>query len=221
MRLIAIALLSLCLVSSGAFAGQARSGLLEPGMLETLSGRVDVVNQGQTMVMKLAAGSGDRWFRVETDSLTPLPKSFSASAEVFHWQGHLLLMVPQEKRALFFSIRDFRSALPLAPTKQEDLGPVRDAAALDSLLAGYEVTRIPTATLIASAQGPRALPSISIGDRDLRNKVFYPPPNPDGGLGTCGTSCSTNCADGSSCTASCASPRCAKCSCPASCTCSF
>jgi hypothetical protein len=213
-----IALLAFCLASSGAFAKPARSGA-EPGVLETLTGHVDVINQGQTIVMKLAGGSGDRWFRVETNSLTPLPDSFSTdSAEILYWQGHLLLRVPQARKAFHFLIPDFKPPKILAPVA-DGLGPVRTASALDDLLAGYEVTRIDTATVIASAQGPRARLSISVEGKDPKPKVFYQPPSPGGGPSGCGTSCSIACGDGSSCSVNCASPRCASCSCPASCTC--
>jgi hypothetical protein len=225
MRRISLTILVLCLVASAAVAGPARNELLEAGVLQTFSGRIDVVNQGQGMEMKLATDSGDRWFRVETRSLTPLPRSFSAgSAEVYYWQGHLLVMVPQEKRALFFSLRDFRPARP-APWIKENLGPVRDAGALDALLSGYEVTRVSSAVMIASSQGPRALEAISIGgsgeDHNFRDKVFYQDPGGGGGSANCSTNCSTHCGDGSSCSVTCVSPRCASCDCPASCSCVF
>ena len=210
-----IAVLAFCLLASGAFAKPARSGV-EPGVLETLTGPVDVVNKGQTVVVKLA-GAEDRWFRVETSRPTPLPDSFSAdSAEIFYWQGHLLLMVPQEKKAFHFSMPDFKPARVPA-LAAEGLGPVRDASGLDALLAGYEVLQIDTANEITSAQGPRA--RLVIEEKSPRTKQFTPPPNPGGGLGSCGSSCSTACGDGSSCSTSCVSPRCASCSCPASCSC--
>lgn len=224
MRLTVTSFLVGLLISSGAFAKPVRSGT-EPGVLETLTGHVDVVNQGRSLVMKLklGAGAGDRWFRVETDSLLPLPGSFSAdSVEILSWQGHLLLRMPAEKKAFLVSMQGFRPA-PVPPAAAAGLGPVQTPASLDAFLAGYDVTRIDSATEIASSQGPRALASISIDleRRDPMTKSFYPPPNPSsGGVGTCGNSCSITCGDFSSCTATCTAPRCAKCSCPAACTCS-
>ncbi|MBW8876705.1 MAG: hypothetical protein JF614_17210 [Acidobacteria bacterium] len=218
MRPTMIAVLAFCLASSGAFAKPARSGA-EAGVLETLSGQVDVINKGQILVLKLAGDAGDRWFRVETNSLMPLPGSFSAkSAEVFFWQGHLLLLVPGERKAIHFLLPGFIPGKVLTPAAG-GLGPVSSASGLDALLAGYEVTRIDTATAITSAQGPRA--RLVIEGRTPEAKQFTPPPNPNGGPGSCGTSCNINCGDGSSCTASCTGARCASCTCPASCSCSF
>jgi hypothetical protein len=225
MRLTVVAFLAgLLVASSGAFAKPVRSGT-EPGVLETLTGHVDVVNQGRTLVMKLKldAGAGDRWFRVETDSLLPLPASFSAdAAEILYWQGHLLLRMPAERKAFLVSMPGYRPA-PVPPAAAAGLGPVRTDASLDAFLAGYDVTRIDSATEIASSQGPRARVSIGIDreGREPENKSFTPPPNPgSGGVGTCGNSCSITCGDFSTCTANCTTPRCASCSCPASCTCS-
>lgn len=224
MRRISLLIFVLSFVASAALAGPPRNVMLEPGVLLTYSGHLDVVNLGQGMEMRLATDSEDRWFRVETESLTPLPKSFSASdAEVFYWQGHLLVMVPDEKRALHFSARDFKPVQP-SPWVKENLGPVRDAAALDVLLAGYEVTRVPSTIMIGSSGGPRGPEALSIErageDRNVRDKVFYQSPGGGGGAG-CSTNCSTNCADGSHCSVTCVSPRCASCSCPASCSCGF
>lgn len=223
MRLTVAAFLAALLISSSfAFAKPARSGT-EPGVLETLTGHVDVVNQGRSLVIKLDVGAGARWFRVETDSLLPLPDSFSAdAAEILYWQGHLLLRIPAEKKAVLVSMPGYRPA-PVPPAAAAGLGPVRTDASLDAFLAGYDVTRIDSATEIASSQGPRALASIGIDreGREPENKSFTPPPNPgSGGVGTCGNSCSITCGDFSSCSATCTAPRCAKCSCPASCTCS-
>jgi hypothetical protein len=225
-RRIALAVVALSLVATAALAGQARNVLLEPGALKTFSGRIDVVNRGQGMEMMLATDSEDHWFRVETESLTPLPKSFSAShAEVFYWPGHLLVMIPDEKRALHFTVRDFRPARP-SPWVKDNLGPVRDAAALDALLAGYEVTRVTSAIMIGSSQGPRGgLEALSLeraGEgRIAGDKVFYQPTDTGNGGVNCGASCEIRCNDGSSCSTSCVSPRCAKCSCPTSCSCGF
>ncbi|HYX25754.1 MAG TPA: hypothetical protein VFC23_16495 [Thermoanaerobaculia bacterium] len=218
MKRIVIAVLALGLASAVAFAKPTRSGV-EPGVLETLTGHMDVVNHGQTVVVKLAGDAGDRWFRIETSNLNPLPSSFSASsAEILYWQGHLLLLAPRDRKAVLFSMPGFIPGRVLA-SEAENLGPARSASDLDAFLAGYEVTRIDTATEITSAQGPRA--RLVIEKRTPETKAFTQPPNPGGGPGGCGTSCTIACADGSSCSTNCASPRCATCSCPASCTCSF
>jgi hypothetical protein len=224
MRVTMTAILALLLFSSGAVAKPGRS-IAEPGVLETLAGHVDIVNKGRSLVMKLALDgvAGERWFRVETDNLLPLPGSFSAdAAEVLYWQGHLLLRVPGERKAFLFSMPGLVPA-PVPPAAAAGLGPVRSASTLDAFLAGYDVTRIDSATEIASSQGPRARVSIGIDreGREPEDKSFTPPPNPgSGGVGTCGTSCSIICGENSSCSANCTSPRCAKCSCPAACTCS-
>jgi len=209
-----IALLAFCLASSGAFANPARSAA-QPGALETLTGQMDVDVKGQMVVVKMSGAAGERWFRVATSRPTPLPSSLSAdSAEMFYWQGHLLLLVPRDRKAIQFSMPGF---MPRIPAPAEGPGVVRNASDLDALLAGYEVTRIDTATEIISAQGPRAL--LVIEEKKPSPKQFTPPPNPGGGLGTCGASCSITCGDGSTCSANCVSPRCASCNCPASCSC--
>ncbi|HEX3554633.1 MAG TPA: hypothetical protein VIA62_15530 [Thermoanaerobaculia bacterium] len=211
-----IVLLAFCLASSGAIAKPARSNP-QPGALETLTGPMDVDVKGQRVVVKMSAAAGERWFRVATSGPAPLPSSFSAdSAEAFYWQGHLLLLVPRDRKAIQFSMPGFMPARVPAPA--EGSGEVRSVSDLDTLLVGYEVTRIDTATEIISAQGPRAL--LVIEERKPSPKQFTPPPNPGGGLGTCGSSCSITCGDGSTCSATCTSPRCASCNCPASCSCS-
>lgn len=218
MKLTTMALVVLCFISSSLFAQPARSGA-EPGVLERLTGPLDMVNKGQTIVVKLALDSGERWFRVETSNLAPVPRSVSArSAEVFFWRGNLLLLVPREKTAFHFSVPDLPPATVLNPTP-EGLGPVRDASSLAALLAGYEVTRIDTVVELVSAAGPRA--RLVIEKTAPEAKYFTQPPNPGGGPGSCGTSCEITCGDLSHCSVTCTSPRCASCTCPASCSCSF
>jgi hypothetical protein len=222
-RQMVAALVAGFLVSAGAFAKPPRS-IAEPGGLETFTGHVDIVSKGRSLLMKLTPeGAGERWFRIETDALLPLPNSFSAdAAEVLYWQGHLLIRIPAGRKALLVSMPGLVPA-PVPSAAAAGLGPVRTPATLDAFLAGYEVTRIDSATEIASSQGPRARVSIGIDleEREPEDKSFTPPPNPgSGGVGTCGTSCSIICGENSSCNVNCTPPRCAKCSCPAACTCS-
>ncbi|HEX4959418.1 MAG TPA: hypothetical protein VF173_01170 [Thermoanaerobaculia bacterium] len=220
---LAAVLTFLCLSSVGV-AQQGRTGA-EPGVLESHSGRLDLVNQGQAVVIKLAgpAGKDAVWFRVETSSPAPLPSTLKAvRADLFYWEGQVLLLAANERKAFYFSIPGFKPGRVMPPPGGGP--PVRSTPDLDSLLAGYDLTRIDTVTGITSAQGPRALAVIEGRSPSPRTKQitpFTPPPDPPhGGLGTCGASCSTTCGDGSFCTVTCANPRCASCSCPASCICS-
>jgi hypothetical protein len=220
MKLTTVALLTLCLTSSSAFAQAGRSGA-EPGVLESHSGQMEMVNRGQTVVIKLAGAPGTdaRWFRVETSSPAPLPRSFSAArAEVFYWRGQLLLLAVNEGKAFYFSMPDFKPGRVLPPPSGTPGPPVRSTPDLETVLAGYDVIYINTTTEITSAQGPRALAVIE--GRGVSTKQFTPPPNPGGGgIGTCGSTCSITCGDQSTCSATCTSPRCASCTCPASCVC--
>ena len=221
MKLTAVALLAFCFVATSTFAQAGRSGA-EPGVLESHSGQMEMVNRGQTVVIKLAGAEGGdaRWFRVETSSPAPLPRSLSAvRAEVFYWQGQLLLLAVNEGKAFYFSMPGFKPGKVLPPPAGSSGPPVRSTPALATVLAGYEVTRINTATEITSAQGPRALAVIE--GRDARTKQFTLPPNPGPGGVNFGSTCSITCGDLSNCSVTCTSPRCASCTSPTSCVCGF
>ena len=180
--------------------------------LENVQGSAVVRKTGHSLVVILPGqDGGDRWFRVETskDGASQLPSGFrSDDAQVHYWMGHLVLIA--NGSAWHFSVPGLDKFLSKA-------AETPDSAELASLVSGYQVKEVQVSA-IYSASGPRArhlndgLGSIfeNIDDQqDIGN-----------GLGSCGSTCSITCGDGSSCSATCGSNRCARCSCPASCSCS-
>src|SRR5215203_607236 len=115
--------------------------------LETVQGPAVVHKAGQTVVMTLAGPEGqDRWFRVESVRGASLPAGFQAdSAQVLYWMGHLVLTA--EGKAWHFSVPE-RDA-------SSEAAQVPDAAELEGLLRGYDVTQVEVSA-IYSASGPRA-----------------------------------------------------------------
>lgn len=202
------------LLLASTLAVPAAAQLAEPlsvlDKLDTAQGPVVVRKTGQALVLTLSGQEGsDRWYRVEAGRGVELPAAFRAdSAQVHYWRGHLILAA--EGQAWHFSVPGLDAYLSKA-------AQVPDAAELDDLLRGHEVTEIKVSALY-SASGPRA----SRLNQGLKNVFGYDDQQDpgSGGLGGCGTSCTINCGDGSSCTANCGGRRCAQCSCPASCTCS-
>lgn len=180
--------------------------------LETVEGPAVVRRAGQALVMTfIGQGGHDRWFRVEAHKGAGLPASFHAdSAEVLYWMGHLVLM--SGNKAWHFSVPKGDEFLPA-------MAQVPRGTELDSLLRGYEVTQV-EASAIYSASGPRA-DRLNGGMKSLfSNQDDQQDPGGGGGVGSCGLSCSIQCGAGSSCSANCSPPRCATCTCPASCSCS-
>lgn len=163
-------------------------------------------------------GSGFRRFDVELENRTGTALDFRAEAgEIHYWRGHLVVVVPGERKALHFSLPDTGKQVR---TADAPLVSASDVAEVDSMLRSkYELTRIDKAVAITSLGGPRALEA----GRELRSRIApdldYQDPG-SGGIGSCGSTCTTRCGDGSSCSATCNAPRCASCSCPASCSCS-
>jgi hypothetical protein len=178
--------------------------------LETIEGSAVVRKAGQALVMTLKGEEGqDRWFRVEASRGAALPAGFrSDSAQVLSWMGHLVLVAGD--KAWHFSVPKGDEFLPATA---EVPGPVE----LDALLRGYEVAQV-EASAIYSASGPRA-DRLGGGMKGLfANQDDHQDPG-GGGVGGCGLSCSIQCGAGSSCSVTCGAPRCAHCSCPASCYC--
>ncbi|HVF58371.1 MAG TPA: hypothetical protein VNJ70_00945 [Thermoanaerobaculia bacterium] len=188
--------------------------------VQSFRGTVEVSTEADTVLVVLTeAGGGTHLFRVETTGHPALPVAFRAeAAEVLLWRGHLVVIARRARQALHLSIP---GALPPRRGVQLEQTPhPRDVEA--SLRASYDLTRIDTATAIISRSGPLALVPGSGGrNRIFEQEIDYDDPGGGGGPGGCGTACSISCGDGSSCSATCQPPRCARCSCPASCTCSF
>ncbi|HWM91861.1 MAG TPA: hypothetical protein VN493_13935 [Thermoanaerobaculia bacterium] len=199
--------------------GMAASAWAEPAKLmspleklETVEGSVVVRKAGQALVMNLPGQDGHgRWFRVEAARGASLPAGFRAdSAQVLYWMGHLVLIA--EGKAWHFTV-------PGRDTVVSAAAQVPGAAELEALLRGYEVTQV-QASAIYSANGPRA-DRLNEGLRNLfAQEDDHQDPGGSGGIGSCGSSCSIQCGGGSNCSATCGAPRCAHCSCPASCSCS-
>lgn len=168
----------------------------------------------------------DRMFTIQDSSLELAPVGLSATrAHILSWPGHLVVIAPGPGKALHFSLTtEAKLALP-----GNDVGSwaVPDPAELDTiLLAHYELGRFDTATSIGSRWGRMERVSLDqiAGWSEERLRDLVPAsqpsiipqnPTPDpGGLGTCGTSCTQTCGDGSHCSISCPAPRCATCGCP-------
>jgi hypothetical protein len=159
--------------------------------------------------MTLSGPDGqERWFRVEAVRGASLPAGFRAdSAQVLYWMGHLVLTA--EGKAWHFSVPDREAS--------SEAAQVPDAADLEGLLRGYDVRQV-EASAIYSASGPGA----NRLNQGLRSIFAHADDQQDpgsGGLSGCGQSCSIQCGGGSHCSVTCGAPRCAHCSCPASCSC--
>jgi len=191
--------------------------------IETLTGALRVHGDGRTFVVTINQlnGSGRRQFEIETEDRPGRTIDFSAeSAEIHFWMGHLVVVAPKERKALHFSA-DGIDKLMRPGTDGPQLDSISALEELDSLLrANYDLTRIETVSSIVSKneQALKLPPGIK---QEIGRSVDID--NQDtggGGLGGCGASCNVTCGDGSICSASCIAPRCAHCSCPASCSCS-
>jgi len=189
--------------------------------VETLKGALRVHGDGRTFVVTLQNDSGRRQFEIETEERPGRALDFRAdSAEIHFWLGHLVVVAPQERKALHFSAPGLDKFV-----RPGTDGPQLDTASaieeLDSLLrANYDLTRIETASAIISKneQALRLPPGIK---HVIEQSVDIDQPDTGGGgLGGCASSCQTTCGDDSHCSATCTAPRCAHCSCPASCSCS-
>ena len=191
--------------------------------IETLTGRVNVRGDGRSFVVTLTRrdGAGRMQFEIETGEQAGRPFAFSAdNAEIHFWMGHLVVVAPSERKALHFSVEGIDRFVRSRPG-----GPQLDTTSalseLDTLLrANYRLTRIETASSIISKNEQALRLPPGLGQQLGETDTDYPDYGGSGGLGGCGSSCSTSCGDGSSCTATCNAPRCARCSCPASCSCS-
>lgn len=214
--------LALCLFASAAFAApKVPTKPVSPlDTVETLQGRLNVRSDGRVFAITVEKpeGGGFRRFDVELESGTGPALDFRADAgEVHYWRGHLVVVAPSERKAFHFSMKNL-----VRPARMMDapLASASDAAELDSMLRSkYELTRS-EAVVISSLGGPRALEA----GGELRSRIApmdvdYQDPGGGGGLGTCGSSCTISCGDGSTCSTSCMGTRCASCTCPASCSC--
>lgn len=209
--------LTLCLASAPGLAEPVK--LTDPlDKIETTRGPVEVRTEGLAVVMTLdrPGVAQDRLFRVEVDSAVGLPSALrfhEPAAEVLLWRGHLFLVAPGQGKAWHFSIADTDAAARTRPGSP-------DPALLEATLAGdYELSRL-GASAIISRGGPQAFrPEAGGALRSSPLKIDYQDPE-SSGIGSCGTSCTMKCGDGSSCNVTCSAKRCAACSCPASCTCS-
>lgn len=219
--------LTLCVVASAAFAAPEATPKLPPELVspleavQTLQGAMTVLGDGRTFAVTLEKPGRRGFYRfdVELESRTGPVLDFRVEAgEIHYWRGHLVVVAPKERKALHFSMKD-----SVRPVRMADSPPVSAAevAELDSLLRSkYELTRLDQAVALSSVGGPRAWEA----GRELRSRIApmdteYQDPGGSGGLGTCGASCTTRCGDGSSCSTNCIAPRCASCTCPASCSC--
>jgi hypothetical protein len=190
--------------------------------IETLTGRVRVQGDGRTFVVTINPldGSGRRQFEIETEGRPGRTLDLSVeSAEVHFWMGHLVVVAPKQSKAFHFSIDSIDKFL-----RPRTDGPQLDTdsalAELDSLLrANYDLTRIETVSSIVS-KNEQALKLPPQPKQETGRSVGIDEPDASGGPGGCGASCTTGCGDGSRCSASCSATRCARCSCPASCSCS-
>ncbi len=217
--------LVLCFAASAAVANPIEPiRVVSPlDTVERLSGRVEV--QSQDGVVKVALHEKDsagHLFIVETEGIGQPLSLRAASAEVFLWRGHLVVIASRQGKALHFSIPDVEARPGAKPVDLPWVGPKSDTRDLDALLKErYELTRIDTATAIISRGGPQAFligQERESGPLDKQDPL-YVPPDPGSGNGSCGSSCTIACGDGSNCSVTCASNRCASCTCPPSCQC--
>ncbi len=211
---------AVCCAAAAVAAPSRLSPLLLPPTLRTaevLTAQVDMRTEGRTVFVTLVGG--DRVFRVDVDSEAGLPASFHTdSAQILYWQGHLVVIAPQEARAFHFSILGDQDQPQITPDVWLPRSK-RSAADLDRLLpSSYEVTRIEAATAIISTAGPAA------GKRHLFLNDDFQDYNPNGS-GSGGSSCTQSCPNRSSCSATCPAATggvtsSAHCSCSPGATCS-
>jgi hypothetical protein len=192
--------------------------------VERLTGRVEIHSDSRAVTVALHGNdSADgHLFIVETEGIEQPISLRAASAEVFFWRGHLVVIVSRQGKALHFSIPGIDATSGAKPVDMPWVGTKSDIRDLDAWLEErYELTRIDTATGIISRGGPQAfLVDQEAGGGPLdKQDPFYVPPDPGSGNGSCGVSCSITCGDQSTCSVTCASNRCASCTCPPSCTC--
>lgn len=218
MRIAALALTVLLTASlpASAQADKPRSPL---DKLQVVEGPVEVRLEGTSVYLVPGGRTGPEalLYKVDVESRAGLPDSFrSPNARIYYWLGHLVLVAPDQQKAWSFTVPD------LAPPAGARVVETPDAFVLEgSLKQRFKLESI-EAEAISSMGGPRAGLPIA---RDLRSAalgVQIPIDYPDdggGGVGSCGTTCSITCADGSNCTATCGSRRCASCICPAACSC--
>lgn len=217
MKRVLLGCAALVLVAGVSSAGEPIKGsrLVSPlATVRSYQGEVEMRSSGQTAVVTVRGADGDHLFMVATDLLTGLPRLAATAGEVRLWAGHLVVTAPREGRAWHFSV-------PGINVSRKPADPPLPGKELDAeLRASYELTRINRAIGIVSRSGPGALDEKAGGLRGVFANVDTEYQDPgSGGVGSCGTSCTTSCGDGSSCSATCAANRCASCSCPATCTC--
>jgi hypothetical protein len=213
--------LALCLLASAASAAsKTPTEHVSPlDTIQTLQGSLTVRSDGRVFAITIEKpeGGGFRRFDVELESGKGPAFDFRAEAgEIHYWRGHLVVVAPRERKAFHFSMKDL-----VRPARMMDapLASASDAAELDSMLRSkYELTRS-EAVAISSLGGPRALEAGGELRSRIAPEIDYQDPGGGGGLGTCGSSCTITCGDGSSCSTSCLGTRCASCTCPASCSC--
>jgi hypothetical protein len=190
--------------------------------IETLRGPVHVRGDGATFTVTLSTpdGSALRRFEIETADRPGRTIAFdAASAEVHFWMGHLVVIAPEQGKALHFSVEGIEE-LRKPGADGSKLHTASALAELDSLLQDqYQLTRVTTVSSIVSKNEQALKIPAGVQQQVESMGIEYPDPMP-GGLGGCGSSCSISCGDGSTCSATCNAPRCASCSCPASCSCS-
>ncbi len=188
---------------------------------QTFDGTLNVHTTGDSVVVVVHAPDAvDHLFRVDTGWDPALPIELGPTVgQVTVWRGNLVVIAPMENRALHFSMTPPRHPAARSPVAAALAPP--PATDLDRTLGeSYELTRIDRATAIITRSGPLALAEPAGGDLGTAvGRALNRDPS-NGGNGHCGTSCEIACGDGSQCSATCSSPRCAKCSCPASCSCS-
>lgn len=216
----------LCLGAFTAFAAPEAVPQLPPELVspldtvQTLQGDLKVLSDGRKFAITIQApeGGGFHRFEAELEGMRGPVLDFRAEGEIHYWRGHLVVVAPEERKALHFSMKGLvkPARMPGAPPES-----LPDVAELDSLLESkYELTRLDRAVAISSLSGPRAVEAGSgLRSRIAPMDLDYQDPG-GGGIGSCGASCNVNCKDGSNCNVACLGSRCASCSCPASCSCS-
>lgn len=199
--------------------------------LKTFTGRAELRTEGHKVTIRLLDDEGVvlQRFKVETSVPSETPDLLEIDAvQVMLWEGNLVVIVPQEGQAFHF-------AIPAINRQTRQRGAARrlpltvNPEALDADLAQrYALIRIEEATSIVFVGGPAArLPESddSLERETLRSGIGIsndtpPPPMGEGGISTCGQSCSIDCGANNSCSASCNGlNQCASCACPALCKC--
>lgn len=207
------------LVASLAAAGAPEKPRSPLDKLQLIEGAVEARVEGNSLYLIPGGRSMGQalLFKVDLAGREELPASFrSASARIYYWRGHLILVASDQQKAWSFTVPDLP---PVAGTRAVD---TPEAAVLeDSLRQQYDLGSI-SVEAISSMEGPRARLPIAQKLTSAALGVQIPIDYPDdggGGVGSCGTTCSITCADGSNCSTTCSSRRCASCTCPATCSC--